>query len=76
VLLIEEVGRRPDKVVLRTRVRAASGSCRCGRSSTRVHGRYIRKLRDVAVGGLDIVIELWVRRFRCENVAYTAVTFA
>ncbi|MFG2594324.1 ISL3 family transposase [Streptomyces sp. NPDC048438] len=75
-LLIEEVERRPDKVVLRTRVRAASGSCRCGQSSARVHGRYVRKLRDVAVGGLGVVIELRIRRFRCENTACTAVTFA
>ncbi|WP_373466093.1 transposase family protein [Streptomyces phaeochromogenes] len=75
-LLIEEVERRPDEVVLRTRVRAATGSCRCGQSSARVHGRYVRRLRDVAVGGLGVVIELCVRRFRCENPACTAVTFA
>jgi hypothetical protein len=75
-LLIEEVERRADKVVLRTRVRAKSGTCRCGQSSARVHGRYVRKLRDVAVGGLGVVIELHIRRFRCENTASTAVTFA
>ncbi len=40
-----------------------------------MHGRYIRKLRDVAVGGLGVVIELQVRRFRCENSACPAVTF-
>ncbi|MFI2037137.1 transposase family protein [Streptomyces bottropensis] len=75
-LLIEEVERRPDQVVLRTRVRATTGSCRCGQSSARVHGRYVRRLRDVAAGGLGVVIELCVRRFRCENPACTAVTFA
>jgi transposase len=75
-LLIEEVERRPDQVVLRTRVRATTGSCRCGQRSDRVHGRYVRRLRDVAVGGLGVVIELCVRRFRCENPACTAVTFA
>ncbi|MFG3008632.1 transposase family protein [Streptomyces calvus] len=75
-LLIEEVERRPDQVVLRTRVRSATGSCRCGQSSARVHGRYVRRLRDVAVGGLGVVIELCVRRFRCEGSACTAVTFA
>ncbi|MCX4580806.1 ISL3 family transposase [Streptomyces sp. NBC_01571] len=75
-LLIEEVERRPDKVVLRTRVRSTTVACRCGHSSSRVHGRYIRKLRDVAVCGLGVVIELCVRRFRCENTACTAVTFA
>ncbi|MEU3175086.1 MULTISPECIES: transposase family protein [unclassified Streptomyces] len=74
-LLIEEVEWRPDQVVLRTRVRAATGSCRCGQSSARVHGRYARRLRDVAVGGLGVVIELCVRRFRRENPACTAVTF-
>ncbi|MFE0517145.1 ISL3 family transposase, partial [Streptomyces sp. NPDC058964] len=41
-----------------------------------VHGRYVRKLRDVAVGGLGVVIELSIRRFRCENPACSAVTFA
>ncbi|MGW0093875.1 ISL3 family transposase [Streptomyces sp. NPDC003328] len=75
-LLIEEAERRPDKVVLRMRVRAATGSCRCGQSSARVHGRYVRRLRDVAVGGLGVVIELCIRRFRCENAACPVVTFA
>ncbi|MFD8032786.1 ISL3 family transposase [Streptomyces sp. NPDC059717] len=75
-LLIEEAERRPDKVVLRTRVRAATGSCRCGQISARVHGRYVRRLRDVAVGGLGVVIELCIRRFRCENAACPVVTFA
>ena len=41
-----------------------------------MHGRYVRKLRDVAIGGLGVVIELCVRRFRCENPACAAVTFA
>lgn len=75
-LLVEEVERGPDEVVLRTRVRAPGGVCRCGQSSVRVHGRYVRKLRDVAVGGLGVVIELCIRRFRCENSACTVVTFA
>ncbi|MBT2397852.1 ISL3 family transposase [Streptomyces sp. ISL-100] len=75
-LLIEEVERRPDKVVLRARARATTVACRCGKGSARVHGRYVRRLRDVAVGGLGVVIELCIRRFRCENPACSAVTFA
>ncbi|MFE2188911.1 transposase family protein [Streptomyces sp. NPDC059455] len=75
-LLIEEVERGPDKVVLRARVRSTTGSCHCGHSSSRVHGGYVRKLRDAAVGGLGVVIELHIRRFRCENSACAAVTFA
>jgi transposase len=75
-LLIEEVERRPDRVVFGARVRAATAVCRCGESSARVHGRYIRRLRDVAAGGVGVVIELCVRRFRCENPVCPAVTFA
>ncbi|MFJ8770155.1 transposase family protein [Streptomyces clavifer] len=75
-LVIEEVERRPEQVVLRTRVRAVTAECRCGWSSARVHGRYVRELRDVAVGGLGVVIEILIRRFRCENTACPAVTFA
>jgi transposase len=75
-LLIEEIERRPDKVVLRARVRSTTGACHCGHSSSRVHGGYVRTLRDAAVGGLGVVIELHIRRFRCENPACTAVTFA
>ncbi|WP_250405545.1 transposase family protein [Streptomyces cellostaticus] len=75
-LLIEDVQRRPDKVVLRTRARATTAACRCGQGSVRVHGRYVRRLRDVVVGGLGVVIELCMRRFRCENPDCTAVTFA
>lgn len=37
--------------------------------------RYVRQLRDVPVGGLGVVIESCIRRFRCENPACGAVTF-
>lgn len=75
-LLIEEVERWPDRVVLRASLRATTGLCRCGRSSARVHGRYVRMLRDLAAGGLGVVVELSIRRFRCENLACRAVAFA
>ncbi|GAA3021356.1 ISL3 family transposase [Streptomyces fulvorobeus] len=75
-LLVEEIERRPDRVVLRTRARAATAVCRCGQGSTRVHGRFVRKLRDVVMGGLDVVIEFCIRCFRCENSSCPAVTFA
>ncbi|MFG3026919.1 ISL3 family transposase [Streptomyces sp. NPDC048254] len=57
-------------------MRAATAVCGCGESSARVHGRYMRRLRDAAAGGLGVVIELRVRRFRCENPVCPAVTFA
>ncbi|MEU1276599.1 transposase family protein [Streptomyces sp. NPDC005799] len=74
-VVIEEVERRPETVVFRTRVRAPTGACRCGQRLARVHGRYVRRLRDVAVGGLGVVIKLCVRRFRCENPDCRSVTF-
>lgn len=50
-LLIEEVERRPDRTVPTARVRAATADGGCGESSARVHGRYIRMLREAAAGG-------------------------
>ncbi|MFD8263623.1 hypothetical protein ACFV19_33100 [Streptomyces griseoluteus] len=44
--------------------------------SGRVHGRYMRRLVDAAVGGAGVVIKLLVRRFKCPNPACPAVTFA
>jgi transposase len=74
---VERVGRYPDQVVIEARVRAAAAACRrCGQVSARVHGGYVRRLRDAAVGGVQVVIELRVRRFRCGNTACPAVTFA
>lgn len=48
-LMIEEVQRRPDKLVLRTRARATTAACCCGQGWARVHGRYVRQLRYLAV---------------------------
>jgi len=63
--------------VLEAGVRAPGAACRhCGRVSGRVHGSYVRQLRDAAVGGVQLVIALGVRRFCCGNGACPAVTFA
>ena len=71
------VRRHPDRVVLEARVRAPGAACRhCGRVSGRVHGSYVRQLRDAAVGGVQLVIALRVRRFCCGNAVCPAVTFA
>ena len=76
-LCVERVQRVADRVVLEARVRAAAAACpRCGQVSGRVHGGYVRQLRDAAAGGVQVVILLRVRRFRCGNAACPAVTFA
>lgn len=70
------VERTAAGVRFHARVRAtAAAYSRCGHVSSRVHGRYVRRLADAAIGGVRAVIELMVRRFRCENPACPAVTF-
>lgn len=64
-------------VTMHARARSADADCpHCGSASGRVHGRYVRRLADAAVGGVSVVIELLVRRFKCPNLACRAVTFA
>ncbi|MBM0238042.1 transposase family protein [Micromonospora sp. ATA32] len=62
--------------MLIARVRATTARCgTCGQPSGRVHGRYRRQLRDVAVAGAGLVLQVHVRRFRCGNSGCRAVTF-
>ncbi|WP_424534259.1 ISL3 family transposase [Sphaerisporangium viridialbum] len=64
-------------ITLYARVRGVEGMCpRCGEVSGRVHGRYVRRLADAAVGGMRTVLAVTVRRFKCVNSACAAVTFA
>ncbi|MEU4712867.1 transposase family protein [Micromonospora purpureochromogenes] len=48
---------------------------RCRQPSSRVHGRYLRRLRDVTVAGVAVLLQVRVRRFRCDNRSCPAVTF-
>ena len=48
----------------------------CGRSSARVHSAYERHVRDEAVGGRPVRIDLTVRRLFCENQDCPKRTFA
>ncbi|WP_224277631.1 transposase family protein [Streptomyces sp. LS1784] len=77
-VLVELVDQAATGVVtLHARARSAGAHCpHCGSASDRVHGRYMRRLADAAVGGANVVIELLVRRFTCRNPGCRAVTFA
>lgn len=69
--------RAVDAVTLHARVRAPKGACpHCGEPSGRVHGRYVRRLADAALGGVKTVLALTVRRFKCVNSVCAAATFA
>jgi transposase len=64
------------RVVVLVRPTAARAACPgCGTSSGRVHGGYLRRLRDVPAGGRDVVIVLAARRFRCLDPDCPKVTF-
>ncbi|WP_371825952.1 transposase family protein [Nonomuraea turcica] len=61
--MVEAVGRAAVLVALHARVRAATSACSgCGQASSRVHGRYVRRLRDAALGGVTTVLPVTVRR--------------
>ncbi|MFE8947733.1 transposase family protein [Streptomyces sp. NPDC007856] len=64
-------------VTMHARARSAGADCpHCGSASLRVHGRYMQRLADTAAGGVNVVIALLVRRFKCQNAACRAVPFA
>lgn len=77
-VVVELVERTAAGVLtMHARARSAGANCpHCGSASDQVHGRYMRRLADAAVGGASVVIELLVRRFKCPNPACRAVTFA
>jgi transposase len=64
--VIEGGGQDGGRVRLRVRPAAQAAACTgCGQLSSRLHGGYQRRLRDVPAGGRDVVIVLAARRFRC-----------
>ncbi|HXO27460.1 MAG TPA: ISL3 family transposase [Thermoanaerobaculia bacterium] len=64
------------RVLVRVRASAAQAACpRCGALSGRVHSGYLRRLRDAAAGGREVVIWLAVRRLFCLSPDCGAVTF-
>ncbi|MDJ0465975.1 transposase family protein [Streptomyces sp. H27-C3] len=47
----------------------------CGVESVRVHSRYQRRVKDCAVGGQPVVVELTVRRLFCDQDSCPRRTF-
>lgn len=76
-VVVEDVHRTDEGVVVEARAATAAALCPdCGTPSTRVHGRYQRRLADLAVSGQPVVIRLQVRRFACRAQQCRRVTFA
>ena len=67
-LVITDFSLTRDLLALRLEAKSSLAACpRCGVYSHRVHGRYLRKLADLACHGRAVLIRLRVRRFRCTN---------
>jgi transposase len=65
-----------DRVELVARAAASAVPCPgCGTASGSVHGGYQRSLRDASLAGVQVLIRLWVRRFRCRADACGRRTF-
>jgi transposase len=71
-----EAGTGLIRITARTRDGIAVACPDCGRSSDWQHSRYVRHVRDEAVGGRPVVIDLSVRRLYCENPDCPKTTFA
>ncbi|MGC7100709.1 transposase family protein [Amycolatopsis lurida] len=76
-MTVEKIERRQSGVRIWARARSNVGVCRsCGVGSGRVHSRYHRRVADVPIAGVPVVLCLRMRRFFCNNTSCTARTFA
>jgi transposase len=76
-LMVEQIDCTPSAVVIQACCWLAGAACpACGTWSSRVHGSYVRQVRDLPLGGRPVLIHLAMRRFLCTNPACTKVTFA
>ena len=76
-LLVQHLEDQGEGIRIVARTRADRAECHgCGRTSSRVHDRYRRRLHDLACSGRPVLIELEVRRFICGNTECPVATFA
>ena len=76
-LMVERIECTPSAVVIRACCWPAEAACPgCGTRSSRVHGSYVRQVRDLPLGGRPVLIYLAMRRFVCMNAGCAKVTFA
>ncbi|MFF0103346.1 ISL3 family transposase [Micromonospora sp. NPDC005257] len=62
-VVVRGVGVRIDAATQTVRARCGT----CSTWSTTRHGRYVRRLADVRLGGHEVLVALTVRRFTCVN---------
>jgi transposase len=77
LFVVEQLEASQEGIVLGVRSMAEDGSCPgCQTSSSRVHSRYLRTVKDLPVSGIPLTLRLQVRRFFCDNPACRRKTFA
>ncbi|MFI6712746.1 transposase family protein [Nonomuraea sp. NPDC050478] len=74
---VERVHRIGVTVQVKAATTEPKGECpACGWESVRVHSRYERRLPDLPVAGQEVLGQVQVRRFFCDNTAWAKRTFA
>lgn len=59
-------------IILIVRTTALQAICpHCHRVSARIHSRYTRIVADLLWQGVSVELELYTRRYRCQNSFYT-----
>lgn len=76
-LRLRELAITPDMVAMTVESTASIAECPgCGKTSERIHGRYLRTVGDLPCQGRRVMLRLVVRRFRCDHAACPRRTFA
>ncbi|WP_442974111.1 transposase family protein [Saccharothrix sp. NRRL B-16348] len=76
-MVVEKVEQVPSGVRIWGCAKASVSACSsCGVGSRRVHSRYDRRVADMPVAGLPVVLWLRMRRFFCDNGTCPVGTFA
>lgn len=74
---VEQLEASQEGIVLGVRSLAEGESCPdCQASSSRVHSRYQRTVKDLPVCGIPLTLRLQMRRFFCDNLDCGRKTFA
>lgn len=76
-LTVNQIAVTDTLITLTATVAAPSAPCPdCGQTTTRVHSRYTRTLKDLPWSGIPLQLQLVVRRFFCSTPSCARVTFA
>ncbi len=76
-VVVDELVPAADGMVIHAHTPQVALACPgCGTPTGTVHGRYVRRLEDIPVGGRPVEIMLRVRQLRCREPGCPTVTFA